>query len=683
MRIDFTSLLLVALIATSSSAWGRRGLEGVRGSSTAAPAATEPDAADGWSHDRLHQGLAASRAELDAGRFAAARDSAMITERWGERSGDLSAIAQAQLLSGLASAALGDREAARSRLRPAIAELGDASLGADPAERLEGQLTLMRLDWLAGRDDAALAAWYELRPELSGAAGWCADLFLSEACLQAAMPEAARVHAQRALIGWRAAEESAVGEFDAWCRFARCLGWAGSFDGSAPCRVQAGVLAYLLLARTATLGGDAAAGQRAEARARELWPGADFEQAANLWPARLRLALAREDQTAVERLIAAAQSRESLPRALQDDLHRAWQLDWDASIEPWKAAQARDAVGVVEAGWTALDATDPSGEIVELPPLLERRERLREWLDHLAPNWMPVPLASLGPAAPAAGGLLWIPLWVRALGILGGLGLSVLGGVTVLQSRRSRLLEKRLSELERARESLVREAAAMSHDLKSPVLTMRCALDLLGLDSEDPALAARVAPLEQSLDHILRLADRSMELHLLRTGSGDLGAQALEMISFTRSVVERWRPLADEKRIELHFEARPGTDDGVLWALPRDHAERLIDNLISNALKYSYPGGRVEVELAEELVAGRREGVLSVRDTGVGLHAAELPRFFEPLSGLSSQPTDGEPSTGLGTAIIEAIAARYGGRAQVTAREDRSGLRVSVRWKLS
>ncbi|MHC4376470.1 MAG: sensor histidine kinase [Planctomycetota bacterium] len=628
------------------------------------------------------QGLADCRDHLSLGRFAAARDLAMVSERWGERSGDLTVIAQAQLLSGLASAALGEHEAARARLRPAIAELDETDRGVAAAELFEGQLALMRLDWLAGRDDAALAAWYELRPGVEGSAAWAADLFLSEACLQAAMPAAAQVHAQRALIAWRGAQSPGSGELDAWCRYGRCLGWAGSFDGEVPCRVQAGIQAQLLLARCAYLAGDETTGQRAETRARELWPGPGFEQAASLWPARLRLALAREDQSAVENLVVAAETREALSVARQDDLQQAWQLDWSASIEPWKAAQARAAVGVVEASWTALDGMTSTAGSLEPPPLLERRERLREWLEHLAPDWMPLPLASFSAKAPGAGGLLWVPLWVRALGVLGGLGLSVLGGVTLLQSRRSRLLEKRLSELERARESLVREAAAMSHDLKSPVLTMRCALDLLGLDSSDPSIASRVAPLEQSLDHILRLADRSMELHLLRTGVSDGSSEALEMISFARSVVDRWRPLASEKRIQLRFEAQPGAHGGLLWELPRDHAERLLDNLISNGIKYSYPGGRVEVCVGEELTAGRREGVLSVRDTGVGLHAAELPRFFEPLSGLSSAPTDGEPSTGLGTAIIEAVASRYGGKAQVAAREDRSGLSVSVRWPL-
>lgn len=680
MRLDLSSILIVGLIATSATARVRRdpGADGFHSDLVGVEPGSEPHAANGWLSDYMVQGMSDCRDHLSLGRFTAAHDLAMVAERWGERSGNLTLIAQAQLISGLASAALGEHDVARARLRLAIAELGVANLGTDAAERIEGQLSLMRLDWLAGRDDSALAAWYELRPGLEGAAAWAADLFLCDACLQAAMPEAAQVHAQRALAAWRGAESVGPGELDAWRRYGRSLGWAGSFDGEVPSRVQAGVLAQLVLARCAYLAGDELEGQRAEARARELWPDRGFEQAASLWPARLRLALAREDSSAVERLIVSAQTLQALPGAQQDDLHQAWQLDWGASIEPWMATQEWAAVGVVEANWTALDGGTSSAGNLEPSPLLERRERLREWLDHLAPDWMPLPLANFNAKPPVAGG----PLWVRALGVLGGLGLSVLGGVTLLQSRRSRLLEKRLSELERARESLVREAAAMSHDLKSPVLTMRCALDLLGLDSGDPAIAARVAPLEQSLDHILRLADRSMELHLLRTGVGDVGSETLEMVSFARSVVERWRPLATEKRIELHFVAQPGAHGGLLWELPRDHAERLLDNLISNGLKYSYPGGRVEVSVVEELTAGRREGVLSVRDTGVGLHAAELPRFFEPLSGLSSEPTDGEPSTGLGTAIIEAIASRYGGRAQVAAGDDGSGLSVSVRWSL-
>lgn len=633
-----------------------------------------------WVPEHVRRGLSDCRRELAAGRFLAARNHATVAELWGARSGDLQVLAHARLLAGLALAAVGEGEQARQSLRPALEELSAARFGVDTDEWIEGRLTLMRLDWTAGSDDAALAEWTELRPELEGAPAVAADLFLSEACLQAAMPEAARVHARRALSTWRAAVRGEIGAFDSWCRTTRCLGWAGSTASRVDCRELAGVLGHLILARSEHLAGDADASRAAEARARELWPGDDFERDRGLLPARLRLALARDDRGAVEALIAAAEALEDSPAPQTDDLREAWRLDWNASVAPFVAAQVGAEVGVAEASWTdALDASAPP------PQLLERRERLRRWLDRMAPQWMPLPLASLGPA-PAAG-LLWIPLWVRALGLLGGLGLGALGGVSLLQSRRSRRLEQRLSELERARESLVREAAAMSHDLKSPVLTMRCALDLLGLDSGDPAIAAQVAPVEQSMDHILRLADRSMELHMLRTTSSEVRPEPLEMVAFTRSVVERWLPLASEKRIALRFDEPPEGPGGVPWRLPRDRAERLLDNLLSNALKYSHPGSLVQVRVSEQRRGGRREGVLTVRDTGVGLDDSELPRFFEPLSRLSSEPTDGEPSTGLGTAIVEAIAKRYGGEAEVaTGRGDddaeHRGLRVTVHWQL-
>jgi signal transduction histidine kinase len=633
-----------------------------------------------WLPDHVGERLRASRRELAAGRFALARAHALVPERWGGRSGELEVVAQARLLSGLSLAALGELEEARAQLRPALVELRAAPEAVSPGELLEGELTLIRLDWLTGRDDVALAAWADFRARVEGAAAVAADLFLSEACHQASMPEVARIHARRALAHWRAETRVLDDETGCWCRFARSLGWAGSLGEGAACRDIVGTVCHLEVARGAFLAGDPEDGERILAATREAWPGAEFDAAPSLWPARLRLAIAREAHAGVEALIEAASARMELFGGEPSDLRRAWEVDWNASLAPWHAARAArmpDAAAIVEAAWTreAGPSTDP-------PPLLERRARLRAWLDQLAPDWMPLSLATAGPTSAPTVGFVWVPFWVRALGALGGLGLGVLGGVTLLQSRRSRRLELRLTELERARESLVREAAAMSHDLKSPVLTMRCALDLLGFDSDDPAIAARVAPLQQSMDHILRLADRSMELHLLRMPLGETLAESLDMVALTRSVVGRWTPLASEKRVELRFEADGVSRGSLPWKLPRDHAERLLDNLLSNAIKYSYVGGLVEVSLAEGRDARQGQGVLSVSDAGVGLREAELPSFFHPLSRLSSEPTDGEPSTGLGTAIIEAIATRYGGSAEVAARQDRSGLRVTVRWKL-
>jgi signal transduction histidine kinase len=89
---------------------------------------------------------------------------------------------------------------------------------------------------------------------------------------------------------------------------------------------------------------------------------------------------------------------------------------------------------------------------------------------------------------------------------------------------------------------------------------------------------------------------------------------------------------------------------------------KALDNLVSNAIKYTPPGGSVtlEAELTGENIA------IYVRDTGVGLSAEDIANAFGEFRRLSSTPTAGEPSTGLGLYIVRRIAELHGGRVQAS-----------------
>jgi len=119
--------------------------------------------------------------------------------------------------------------------------------------------------------------------------------------------------------------------------------------------------------------------------------------------------------------------------------------------------------------------------------------------------------------------------------------------------------------------------------------------------------------------------------------------------------------VSQEKRIAI--EPRLPSDLPEL-AVDRHKVRQILDNLLTNAVKFSHPGSTVEVTLFREDDAAH----LAVRDRGVGIPEEDLDRLFEPFVKASARPTAGERSTGLGLAIVRNIVQAHGGRIWVESR---------------
>ena len=113
---------------------------------------------------------------------------------------------------------------------------------------------------------------------------------------------------------------------------------------------------------------------------------------------------------------------------------------------------------------------------------------------------------------------------------------------------------------------------------------------------------------------------------------------------------------AAKKRTQVKLEAPVSA---VVLSLDPAKMKQVVDNLLSNAVKFSPPGSLIRVYVRSEPAAGT--GSFSVRDQGPGIPEGERDRLFKDFGRLSSQPTAGEKSTGLGLAICRKIVERHGG----------------------
>ena len=215
----------------------------------------------------------------------------------------------------------------------------------------------------------------------------------------------------------------------------------------------------------------------------------------------------------------------------------------------------------------------------------------------------------------------------------------------------------RLAETLEREEQLRRETTAdVAHELRTPLTGIVSRIEA----AQDHVLSDEVANLEalhaeamrltRLVDDLGRLADAQQPGLLVAKEVVDLAAAA-------RRRVESFAPAFAEKRLELHTELKQASVAG-------DHArlDQVIDNLLSNALRYTDRGGRVTVRTRMD----GDEAVLQVADTGIGIAPDDLPHVFERFwrSDKSRARTSG--GAGIGLAIVRELVRAHDGRIDIS-----------------
>jgi len=200
--------------------------------------------------------------------------------------------------------------------------------------------------------------------------------------------------------------------------------------------------------------------------------------------------------------------------------------------------------------------------------------------------------------------------------------------------------------------------ALVSHELRTPLTSIVGYVQILEDDPEVPAHA------QQRLTVVHRNADRLQRLiaDLLDTANRDgkqlqMNRARVDVAAIVRESVEAARPAAERARVTIALDAPSGVP---MVADPQRFAQ-VVDNLVSNALKYTEPGGRVDVRL--EVALGYVE--LAVADTGIGISTADRERLFTPFFRTDDAARRAVAGAGLGLSITRDIVTGHGGTIEV------------------
>jgi len=216
---------------------------------------------------------------------------------------------------------------------------------------------------------------------------------------------------------------------------------------------------------------------------------------------------------------------------------------------------------------------------------------------------------------------------------------------------------------------------AVAHDLKNPLGALRFSALMLR-DPVPPSVHRElVEGLVESCDAMLAFIQERLERSARESQAGALKIGPVALDNVLARIVQQNIPAAHAKQSSIELDA-----DGAPPAVLADYYAlcQVLDNLVSNALKFSPPGSRVT--LSAERPAGEADVVLSVSDEGPGLTDEDRSHLFEPYRRLSAKPTAGESSTGLGLSIARRLMERMGGSIGCEAAPGR-GARFWVRIK--
>lgn len=223
-----------------------------------------------------------------------------------------------------------------------------------------------------------------------------------------------------------------------------------------------------------------------------------------------------------------------------------------------------------------------------------------------------------------------------------------------------RIIREKNAEIEKAGSFKNDVLGMVAHDLRNPIAAIQSIAMLTEMEEIDEDTQENMSMIKASCHKALSIINDLLEV-ASNDNSDTMPKELVNMNDFLADIVQVWQRVSDfTNPLILNLPAYP-----VHAEINQDKFHRVIDNLISNAAKFSKPNEQIELKISSE-----GSGILiAVKDHGMGIPKAILPQIFDRFSKAGRKGLKGEKSTGLGLSISQQIVEKHNGRLEVQSEE--------------
>ena len=267
--------------------------------------------------------------------------------------------------------------------------------------------------------------------------------------------------------------------------------------------------------------------------------------------------------------------------------------------------------------------------------------------------------------------------------------IAVRGDVYELPARRSNILRYLgiVSDITQRKEveAVLREAdtrkdeflATLAHELRNPLAPIRNSVLLRELSADPAAHANARAIIARQLKQMVHLVDDLLDISRISRGRIDLRRERADLLAMVLAAIETSRPLIDASRHQLALAlSSPGA---LMVDADPTRICQVVTNLLNNAARYTPDGGAIDLSVRRE--AG--QAVICVRDNGVGISAAMLPRIFDMFAQGDAAGPRAQGGLGVGLALVRNLVELHGGAVSATSAGTGLGCEFVVRLPLA
>lgn len=214
----------------------------------------------------------------------------------------------------------------------------------------------------------------------------------------------------------------------------------------------------------------------------------------------------------------------------------------------------------------------------------------------------------------------------------------------------------------------------ITHEFRTPLSLILPPAEQLLQEVDEPRHRRRLMLIKRNAKQLLSLINQLLDISKLESGSMQTAEFRGDVVQFIAQTVDTFRPAAEEKGIILHYTSPETTGE---WLFDFDKWSKIVNNLLSNALKFTSPGGEIKVELninnlppkSASPIEGNYTAILTVRDTGIGIPAEKLAHIFDRFYQVDNSHTRAFGGTGIGLSLVKELVELLNGRIRVDSKQ--------------